>query len=196
MSTPSAASSPEDFAGGHTGPTAASATQSSAVVEQLAEQLPVELQPTFTEQDEQRERISMSIEDIYKVQSDLTGVTLDMAGLSMTTDSTSNCGGGADGGGASTYAGEQHRPEAPVGSASAEKPLSAALLDRQNQNTALLRRLNDELAMLPAHQTVVYREAKAHHPHLVTGEVKMQFLDCEEGDVALKGRIDPATLST
>ena len=53
----------------------------AANLEQLAEQLPVELQPTFTEQDEKMERISMSIEDIYKVQSDLTGVTLDMAGL-------------------------------------------------------------------------------------------------------------------
>lgn len=147
----------------------------------MAEQLPVELQPTFTEQDEQKERISMSIEDIYKVQSDLTGVTLDMAGLSMSTNSTSNSGGVAGGGGVN--AGERHRPEAPVGSA--DQPLSAALLDRQNQNMALLRRLDDELAKLPAHQTVVYREAKAHHPHLVTDEVKMQFLDCEEGDVAL-----------
>ena len=178
-------SSSGDFAGGHTGPTAASATQPSAdLEEQLAEQLPVELQPTFTDLDEQKERISMSIEDIYKVQSDLTGVTLDMAGLSMTTNSTSNSGGVAGGGGASTYAGELHRPEAPV-AGSAEQPLSAALLDRQSQNMALLRRLDDELAKLPAHQTVVYREAKAHHPHLVTDEVKMQFLDCEEGDVAL-----------
>ena len=176
--------SPGDFAGGQTGPTA-SATQSSDLEEQLAEQLPVELQPTFTEQDEQKERISMSIEDIYKVQSDLTGVTLDMAGLSMTTNSMSTSAGGAVGGGAK--AGEQHRPaEAPVGFA--EQPLSAAtLLDPEYQNmaAALLRRLDDELAKLPAHQTVVYREARTHYPHLVTDEVKIQFLDCEEGDVAL-----------
>ena len=153
MSTAASASFADDFAG-HTGPTA---TQSSDMDEQLAEQLPVELQPTFTEQDEQKERISMSIEDIYKVQSDLTGVTLGMAGLSMTMGN----------------------------SRSSSADPSTALLDPENQNMALLRRLDDELAKLPAHQTVVYREARTHNPHLVTDEVKMQFLDCEEGDVTL-----------
>ena len=56
---------------------------------------------------------------------------------------------------------------------------------RSREQTALLRRLDDALAKLPSSKTVVYREMKAHHPHLVTDEVKMQFVDCEEGDVAL-----------
>ena len=124
----------------------------------------------------------MSIEDIYKVQSDLTGVTLDMAGLSLgtTTNATNNTScnnihnsraaglGGTSGGGVWNTV---ERPD--------------AMVDALNHNMALLRRLDDELARLPAHQTVVYREARTHHPHLTTDELKMHFLDCEDGDAVL-----------
>ena len=150
--SPAAAASfaPGDFV--QAGPTTGrpTATQSLEVEEQVAEHLPVELQPTFTEQDEQKERISMSIEDIYKVQSDLTGVTLDMAGLSLgtTTNATNNTScnnihnsraaglGGTSGGGVWNTV---ERPD--------------AMVDALNHNMALLRRLDDELARLPAHQT-------------------------------------------
>jgi hypothetical protein len=149
-----------------------SQSRSSRRLDQLedSDQLPVEMQPTFTVQDERNERMSMSIDDVYKVQSDLTGITLNMSALGVTKNST------------------PASPAAPAseGSASAgEQPGCVRPVPRSQEQTAILRRLDDELAKLPSRLTVVHREARTHHPHLVNDEVKMQFVDCEEGDIAL-----------
>ena len=72
----------------------------------IIDELPLELQPQFTEQDEQRELATMAIQELTELQSDLTGIqsiTNGISGLGLGLDSGGMSGGTS---GINVYGGE------------------------------------------------------------------------------------------
>ena len=118
--------------------------------------VPLELLPKFTEQDATRDLATLTINDIVKLQADLTGmqaVTAGMSGLSV--------GGG-------THA------------LSGSSGMNAAVQDSQ-----LLQALDNEILKLPSSATAAYRQALAKCPGEVSVERRKAFLHCEDGNPSL-----------
>lgn len=116
-----------------------------------------EAEPVFTAQDEQQERASLSLPDIVSVQSDVTGITLGVAGLKLQPHPHPQQ--------------QQQQPQQPP------QHVADQLAD-----------LDDALVRLPPSQTAAYRQARNGHPHLVSDERRLQFLECEGGDPAAAAR--------
>ena len=121
----------------------------------------LELEPTFTEQDQQRELAALSIAERVNLEADLHGVTSSVPGLcpnggarrtstSTSTTTTSTC---------STVA-----------------------------ESSLLPLLDLELSKLPLDQTAAYRRASIECLDQVSAERKMAFLECENGDARLAAK--------
>ena len=132
----------------------------------IVDELPVELQPKFTEQDAQREVATLTIRELTALQSDLTGVQ-------AITNGFSGLGFGGDTGGINVYGGESH-----VGSGSSPPaPLSTTHLH--------LAALDQHMRTLPAQSTEAYFRATTECPDEVSAERKLLFLQCEQNSVPL-----------
>ena len=130
-------------------------------------ELPYELQPQFTEQDERRELATLTIPELTELQSDLTGIR-------AMTNGFSNLGLGGDTGELNVHGGE-----GPVSSGSsppAPLPMSAHLR---------LAALDQHMMTLPAQSTAAYFMATAKCPDEVSNERKLIFLQCEENSIPL-----------
>jgi len=132
-----------------------------------ADELAVELQPKFTEQDAQRELATLTIQELTKLQSDLTGIQ-------AITNGFSGLGLGGDTGGINVYSGEST-----VGSG----PSSPAPTSMNNR--LLLAALDQHMMTLPAQSTAAYFRATAKCPDEVSNERKLLFLECDENNIPL-----------
>ena len=132
-----------------------------------ADELAVELQPKFTEQDAQRELATLTIQELTKLQSDLTGIQ-------AITNGFSGLGLGGDTGGINVYSGE-----ITVGSG----PSSPAPTSMNNR--LLLAALDQHMMTLPAQSTAAYFRATAKCPDEVSNERKLLFLECDENNIPL-----------
>ena len=136
-----------------------------------ADELPLELQPKFTEQDAQRELATLTIQELTELQKDLTGIqaiTNGFTGLGL--------GGDANTGEINVYGGESTgglglgpSPPAPV---SAYDDLLLAALDRH-------------MMTLPTQSTAAYFMATTKCPDEISNERKLLFLQCEENSIPL-----------
>mmetsp|Transcript_4250 Transcript_4250/g.10123 ORF Transcript_4250/g.10123 Transcript_4250/m.10123 type:complete len:562 (+) Transcript_4250:83-1768(+) len=131
------------------------------------DELPLEQQPIFTEQDEQRELATLTIQELTKLQSDLTGIQ-------AITNGFSGLGLGGDTGGINVYSGEST-----VGSG----PSSPAPTSMNNR--LLLAALDQHMMTLPAQSTAAYFRATAKCPDEVSNERKLLFLECDENNIPL-----------
>jgi len=146
---------------------ASSQTQHLDDAGRIIDELPVELQPKFTVQDEQRDLATLTIQELIKLQSDLTGIQAITKGFS-------GLGLGGDSGGINVYGGETTAgPDA-----SPPSPLSA------NDNS-LLATLDQHMTTLPAQSTAAYFMATTICPDQVSNERKLLFLECEESSITL-----------
>ena len=132
-----------------------------------ADELALELQPKFTEQDEQRELATLTIQELTKLQSDLTGIQ-------AITNGFSGLGLGGDTGGINVYSGE-----GTVGSGS----LSSAPTSMNDYSR--LAALEHHMMTLPAQSTAAYLRATTKCPDEVSNERKLLFLECEENNIPL-----------
>ena len=129
------------------------------------DELPLEQQPKFTEQDEQRELATLTVQELTELQSDLTGIQ-------TITNGFSGIGLGLGSAGINVYGGES---PASRGS-SPPRPLSTHLL---------LAALDQHMMTLPAPSTAAYFRATVKCPDEVSDERKLLFLQCEENNVPL-----------
>ena len=114
--------------------------------------VPLEMLPKFTDQDARRDLATLTIDDIVKLQADLTGmqtVTSGMSGLNI---------GGT--------------------SLSGVNEINAT----GQQSNQLLEALDREIMKLPPSATDAYRQALAKCPGEVSVERRKLFLECEEGN--------------
>ena len=132
----------------------------------IIDELPVELQPKFTAQDEQRELATLTIEELTKLQSDLTGIkaiTNGFSGLGL--------GGEANAGEINVYGCESTGASPPA-------PIST-------DDNLLLAALDQHMTTLPVQSTAAYFMATIKCPGEVSSERKLSFLQCEENSVPL-----------
>ena len=132
-----------------------------------ANELPLELQPKFTEQDTQRELATLTIQELTKLQSDLTGIQ-------AITNGFSGLGLGGDTGGIDVYSGE-----------STEGPGSSSPAPPSTNDYLRLAALEHHMSTLPAQSTAAYFRATTKCPDEVSNERKLLFLECEENNVPL-----------
>lgn len=126
---------------------------------------PVELQPKFTDQDEQRELASLNIAELMKLQSDLTGmqaITNGMSGLGV--------GSAVGSGGVSlnVYNGDNSS--------------SVALTTHDHMRLAAL---DEHMGALPPESTAAYFKATVLCPDEVSKKRRLLFLQCEEWNIQL-----------
>ena len=126
---------------------------------------PLELQPKFTVQDEQRELATLTIQELTKLQSDLTGIQ-------TITNGFSGLGLGGDTGGIDVYSGE-----------STEVPGSSSPAPPSTNDYLRLAALEHHMSTLPAQSTAAYFRATTKCPDEVSNERKLLFLECEENSV-------------
>ena len=141
------------------------------IIDELPLELPLELQPQFTEQDEHRELATLTIQELTALQSDLTGIqaiTNGFSGLGLVSGGTSG-----DTCGINVYGGENHFGEGPP----TVSPLSTPNL--------ALAALDQHMTTLPADSTAAYFMATAKCPDEVSNERKLLFLQREENSVPL-----------
>ena len=129
------------------------------------DELPLEQQPKFTEQDEQRELATLTVQELTELQSDLTGIQ-------AITNGFSGIGLGLGSAGINVYGGES---PASRGS-SPPRPLSTHLL---------LAALDQHMMTLPTQSVAAYFRATVKCPDEVSDERKLMFLQCEENNVPL-----------
>ena len=122
---------------------------------------PVDLQPKFTDQDEQRELANLNIAELMKLQSDLTGIQ-------TITNGMSGLGVGSGGVNWNVHIG--------VNSA------SAALTTHGHMRLAAL---DQQMGTLSPESTAAYFKATTLCPDEVSKERKLLFLQCEEGNIQL-----------
>lgn len=125
---------------------------------------PVDLQPKFTDQDEQRELATLNINELMKLQSDLTGIqtiTNGMTGLGV---------GGVGSGGVNlnVYNGD-----------------TSPLANLTTHDHMRLAALDQHMGTLPTESTAAYFKATTVCPDEVSKERKLLFLQCEEGNIQL-----------
>ena len=133
----------------------------------VIDELPLELQPKFTEQDEQRELATLTIQDLTELQSDLTGIQ-------TITNGFSGLGLGGDTSEINVYGGEST-----VGpDLSPPAPLTTDDYSR-------LAALDQHMGTLPAQSTAAYFRALINCPNEVSNERKLLFLRCEENNIPL-----------
>ena len=134
------------------------------------DELPLEQQPKFTEQDEQREQATLTTQELSEILSDLTGVQSITSGISGL-----GLGAGATAG--SSPALNVYGSEGTVGPGSSPpRPLSTHLL---------LAALDQHMISLPAKSTEAYFRATTKCPDQVNDERKLLFLHCEEYSIPL-----------
>jgi len=132
------------------------------------DELPLEQQPIFTEQDEQRELATLTTQELMELRSDLTGIPAITYGFS---------GLGSLGLGLGSAGINVHGGESPVSRGSSPpRPLSTHLL---------LAALDQHMMTLPAQSTAAYFRATTVCPDQVSEERKLMFLQCEENNVPL-----------
>ena len=140
----------------------------------IIDELPLELQPQFTEQDEQRELATMVIQELTELQSDLTGIqtiTSGISGLGLGLDSGGMSGGTSE---INVYGGESTAgPDSPP-----PAPLSM-------DDCSRLAALDQHMMVLPAQSTAAYFRATAECPDEVSNERKLLFLQSEKNSVPL-----------
>ena len=112
----------------------------------IVDELPLELQPKFTEQDERRELATLTIQELWELQSDLTGIRAITSGFSGL-----GLGGDANTGEINVYGGESTvGPPAPL-------PMNDYLR---------LDALEQHMRALPAQSTEAYFAATAKCPDM------------------------------
>lgn len=139
--------------------------------------VPVDLSQTnrFTEQDEARELATLTIQDLFQLQSDLTGVqsiTNGMSGMGFGTGSTST---DVSKNSASSGVPNVYRIISPDASSDA--------ISLSDQGRTYLAALEQQMSALPQSTTEVYNLAQLHCPDEVSPRKKLQFLECEDNDV-------------
>lgn len=122
---------------------------------------PVDVQPKFTDQDEQRELATLNIAELMKLQSDLTGIQ-------TITNGMSGLGVGSGGVNWNVYIGDNSA--------------SAALTMHDHMRLAAL---DQQMGTLPPESTAAYFKATTLCPDEVSKERKLLFLQCEEGNIQL-----------
>ena len=152
---------------------------------------PLELQPKFTVQDEQRELATLTIQELTKLQSDLTGIQ-------TVTNGISGLGLGVAAGAAASTTSTMSRPG--VGSSemtddtgdsnvygveSTASPGAFPPAPLSDNDYLLLAALDQQMKILPAQATAAYFMATAKCPDQVSNERKLLFLQCEENNVPL-----------
>ena len=133
----------------------------SALQKKHAQGIPLELQPKLTIEDEKRERASLSVEDIHRIQCDLMGVGRIVQGFS-------GLGLGSDGNGHiadNNITANQHRIS--------------------QQEAELLTALQLELDKIPPERKEAYVQAKLKCPDELSDVKRLAFLEHEEGNVLL-----------
>ena len=135
----------------------------SAPQKKHAKEIPLELQPKLTMEDEKRERASLSVEDIHRIQCDLMGVDRIVQGFS-------GLGLGGDGNGHTSIADNkitenQHRVS--------------------QQEAELLKALQLELDKIPSERKEAYVQAKIKCPDELSDLKRLAFLEHEEGNALL-----------
>ena len=146
---------------------ASSQAQQSDHDGRIIDELPVELQPKFTVQDEQRELATLTIQELMELQSDLTGIQ-------TITNGFSGLGFGGVTGGINVY-----------GSESSAGPNSSPQAPLSTDDNSLLAALDQHMTTLPAQSTAAYFRATTKSPDEVSNERKLLFLQCEENSVPL-----------
>lgn len=129
--------------------------------EERFKEVPLELQPKLTMEDEKRERASLSVEDIHRIQCDLMGVGRIVQG-------SSGLGLGSDDNGHITdnsTTANQHRIS--------------------QQEAELLTALQLELDKIPSERKEAYVQAKLECPDELSDIKRLAFLEHEEGNALL-----------
>ena len=129
---------------------------------------PVDQQPRFTKDDEQRELASLSIDDIFKIQADLMGIdtiTGGLSGLGLGNGSTAPT------------------PFPPDTSSSSIAPSITARIISPREQEQLIS-LEIELAKIPASKKAAYSQATMRCPDEVSDVKRLAFVEHEEGDVS------------
>ena len=133
----------------------------------------LELEPSFTLADEQRELSKLTIREMISVNSDLHGIQAGVSNLSMEVS----------GGNANSAASLHSNVSVPH-----------TILNHQATGSTVyemdttLGRLEQELSFLPPKQAAAYRKAEAKCPDQVSDERKMAFIERENGDIALAAK--------
>lgn len=129
--------------------------------EERAKEVPLELQPKLTMEDEKRERASLSVEDIHRIQCDLMGVGRIVQGFS-------GLGLGSDDNGHTT-----------------DNNITASQRPISQQEQKLLTALQFELDKIPSERKVAYALAKLKCPDELSDIKRLGFLEHEEGNALL-----------
>ena len=133
----------------------------------IVDELPLEMQPQFTVQDEQRELATLTIRELTELQSDLTGIQ-------AITNVFSGLGLGGDTGEINVYGGES------TGGPGSSPPAPLPMND-----CSRLAALDQHMMTLPTQSTAAYFMATTKCPDEVSNERKLLFLQCEENNVPL-----------
>ena len=133
----------------------------------IVDELPLEMQPQFTVQDEQRELATLTIRDLTELQSDLTGIQ-------AITNGFSGLGLGGDSGGINVYGGES------TGGPGSSPPAPLPMND-----CSRLAALDQHMMTLPTQSTAAYFMATTKCPDEISNERKLMFLQCEENSIPL-----------
>ena len=139
----------------------------------------LEQTPAFTHDDENRERTTLTVQEILSIESDLHGITAGVAGLSVGGPlPSSSCSD------ANTYGEQSHKQD--VSSILADEHTSPEVRAQLTAASASsIRALDDALAQLPQPQTLAYYEALLRCPEEITPEIKLQFLQREDFNAQL-----------
>ena len=135
----------------------------------IVDELPLEMQPQFTVQDEQRELATLTIRELTELQSDLTGIQ-------AITNGFSGLGLGGDSGGINVYGGESESTGGPGSSPPAPLPMN---------DCSRLAALDQHMMTLPTQSTAAYFMATTKCPDEISNERKLLFLQCEENSIPL-----------
>jgi len=133
----------------------------------IVDELPLEMQPQFTLQDEQRELATLTIRELTELQSDLTGIQ-------AITNGFSGLGLGGDSGGINVYGGES------TGGPGSSPPAPLPVND-----CSRLAALDQHMMTLPTQSTAAYFMATTKCPDEISNERKLVFLQCEENSIPL-----------
>ena len=139
----------------------------------------LEQTPAFTHDDENRERTTLTVQEILSIESDLHGITAGVAGLSVGGPlPSSSCSD------ANTYGEQSHKQD--VSSILADEHTSPEVRAQLTAASASsIRALDDALAHLPQPQTLAYYEALLRCSNEITPEIKLQFLQREDFNAAV-----------
>ena len=144
---------------------------------------PVDQQPRFTKDDEQRELASLSIDDIFKIQADLMGIDTITGGLS---------GLGLNGSPAPTPFPADTSSSSSSSSSSAP-PITTRIAPPREQEQLIS--LEIELAKIPASKRAAYSQATMRCPDEVSDVKRLAFVE-HEGATCPRQRCASSSIGT